>query len=231
MKRTILLLTGALTLHACSPRPARSADNVPATQWVHEAAKRLEPQVIAWRRHIHQNPELGNQEFKTAEYVAQHLQKLGLEVATGVAKTGVVAVLKGGRKGKVVALRADMDALAVKEASNLPFASRAKGTYFGKEVDVAHMCGHDAHTAMLMGAAQVLAENRNKVLGQVVFIFQPAEEGAADIDVFAPNPPSWGAKRMLEEGSWKRIASRRSLACTSCRVPGRASSCTRKALL
>lgn len=180
-----------MTVHATTVLP---------TAWVTQAAQGVEPQVIEWRRHIHQHPELGNFEVKTAELVAKHMKKLGLEVHTGIAGTGVVAVLQGGLPGPTVGLRADMDALPVKETSGLPFASQAKGVYFGKEVDVMHACGHDAHTAMLMGAASVLAQNKDKVPGKVVFIFQPAEEGAANIDVFDPKAPSWGAKRMVEEG-------------------------------
>ncbi len=184
---------------ACSSWMSYAADITP-TAWVTQAANAVEPQVIEWRRHIHQHPELGNFEVKTAELVAKHLKQLGLEVHTGIAGTGVVAVLQGGLEGPTVGLRADMDALPVKESAALPFASKAKGIYFGKEVDVMHACGHDAHTAMLMGAASVLAQNRDKVPGKVVFIFQPAEEGAANIDVFDPKAPSWGAKRMVEEG-------------------------------
>ena len=174
--------------------------DVAPTSWVKQAATTVDPQVIEWRRHIHQNPELGNFEVETAVFVAEHLKGLGLEVHTGIAGTGVVAVLQGRLPGPTVGLRADMDALPVKETSGLPFASQAKGVYFGKEVDVMHACGHDAHTAMLMGAAYVMAKNKDKIPGKVVFIFQPAEEGAANIDVFQPDAPSWGAKRMVEEG-------------------------------
>lgn len=188
------LLLSASVLHA---QPA--SDYAP-TPWVAAAAADIEDEVIDWRRHIHQHPELGNFEVNTAKFVADHLRALGLEVHTGVAGTGVVAVLQGGLEGPTVGLRADMDALPVKETSGLPFASQAKGIYFGNEVDVMHACGHDAHTAMLMGAAEILAKNKDKVPGKVVFIFQPAEEGAADIDVFAENAPSWGARRMVEEG-------------------------------
>src|SRR5262249_14595783 len=126
-------------------------------QDIRQRAAQIESKLIAWRRDIHENPELGEQENRTAGIVADHLKKLGLEVKTGVARTGVVAVLKGGKPGPVVALRADMDALPVKEPEGLSFASRAKGKYLGRDVDVMHACGHDAHTAILMATAEVLA--------------------------------------------------------------------------
>lgn len=162
-----------------------------------EQAAAIEDQLIKWRRDIHQHPELGEQEYRTSRIVARHLRSLGMEVHTGVARTGVVGILHGARPGRTVALRADMDALPVKEPPGLPFASEAKGVYHGTEVDVMHACGHDAHTAMLMAAAQVLAEMRDQLQGSVVFIFQPAEEGSS---LVMPGEGSWGAKRMLEEG-------------------------------
>ncbi len=194
--------TATATALACCAFAVQAAGtpSVIPTPWVQSGASAVEAKVIEWRRHIHQHPELGNQEVQTAAFVAQQLKKIGLEVHTGIAGTGVVAVLKGALPGPTVGLRADMDALPVKETSGLPFASQAKGQYFGKEVDLMHACGHDAHTAMLLGAASVLAQNKDKVPGSVVFVFQPAEEGAADIDVFAKNAPSWGARRMVEEG-------------------------------
>ena len=137
-----------------------------------------EDRVIAWRRDIHEHPELSNREFRTAKLVAEHLESLGLEVQTGVAHTGVVGLLKGGKPGPVVALRADMDALPVTEQVDVPFASKVRTTYNGREVGVMHACGHDCHTAMLMGVASVLTEMRDKLPGSVKFIFQPAEEGA-----------------------------------------------------
>lgn len=140
----------------------------------------IESKLIGWRRDIHQNPELSNQEVRTAKLVADHLRSLGLEVKTGVGGTGVVGILKGGKPGKVVALRADMDALPVKELVDLPFASKAKGKHMGKEVDVAHACGHDAHTAILMATAEVLAGMRDQIPGTVKFLFQPAEEGPSE---------------------------------------------------
>ncbi len=151
--------------------------------------------LVAWRRDLHANPELGFAETRTAAVVAAHLRALGMEVRTEVGKTGVVGVLRGGRPGGVVALRADMDALPVLEATGLPFASTATGTYMGNTVPVAHACGHDAHVAMLMGAAEVLAGMREDLPGTVVFIFQPAEEGAP------PGEPLGGARLMIAEGA------------------------------
>jgi amidohydrolase len=140
----------------------------------------IETRMIGWRRDIHQHPELSNQEHRTAALVAEHLRKLGLEVRTGVGGTGVVGLLRGSRPGKVVALRADMDALPVKELVDLPFASRDKGRHMGREVDVMHACGHDGHTAILMAAAEVLSGMKDKIHGTVKFIFQPAEEGPSE---------------------------------------------------
>lgn len=156
-----------------------------------------ESKVIEWRRHLHQNPELGNREFQTAKYIEQHLRALGLEVETGIAHTGLVGFLKGGKPGPTVALRADMDALPVTERADLPFASKAKTTYQGKDVGVMHACGHDTHVAMLMGAAEVLAGLRDELAGNVLFIFQPAEEGA-------PDNEEGGAELMLKEGIFKK---------------------------
>lgn len=161
-------------------------------------AKAVEAQLIAWRRDIHQHPELGNYETRTARLVADHLRRLGLEVKTGVAKTGVVGLLKGASPGPVVALRADMDALPVKERVDVPFASKAKGQFLGKEVDVMHACGHDTHVAILMATAEVLAGMKAQLPGSVKFIFQPAEETPADIEPDGSN--TWGAKQMVAEG-------------------------------
>ncbi|WP_458307555.1 amidohydrolase [Croceiramulus getboli] len=158
-----------------------------------KSAEKLEDQVIEWRRDIHQNPELSNQEYQTAEKIANHLRSLGIEVQTGVAKTGVVGILKGNRPGKVVALRADIDALPVTERNDLPFKSEVKATFLGTETGVMHACGHDTHTAILMGVAQVLSEHKDKIKGTVKFIFQPAEEGP-------PPGEEGGAKLMIKEG-------------------------------
>jgi amidohydrolase len=133
------------------------------------------PKVIEWRRHIHQNPELGNREFKTAEYIATYLKSLGLEVKTGVGKTGVVAILRGGKPGPCIGLRADMDGLPVAERADIPFKSLVKSDYNGQPVSVMHACGHDTHISMLMGAAQVLSSMKKDIAGTVKFVFQPAE--------------------------------------------------------
>ena len=151
------------------------------------------PQVIAWRRDLHQHPELSNREFRTSKLVAAELTKMGLEVQTGVAKTGVVAILKGGKPGPLVALRADMDALPVKEQVDLPFASKVTAEFNGQQVGVMHACGHDAHVAMLLGTAKVLVANRKDLAGSVMFVFQPAEEGP-------PAGEEGGARLMLKEG-------------------------------
>ena len=152
----------------------------------------IEEKVIQWRHDIHQHPELSNREFNTAQKVADHLRSLGMEVQTGVAHTGVVGILKGKKPGKVVALRADMDALPVTERNALPYRSQVVSEYNGQQVGVMHACGHDTHVAILMGAAEILAKNNN-FAGTVKFIFQPAEEGA-------PDGERGGAKYMIEEG-------------------------------
>ncbi|AUA58609.1 Uncharacterized hydrolase YxeP [Achromobacter spanius] len=178
--------------------PLMPAPNAALSEQIEQRARAIEDKLIAWRRDIHQHPELGNQETRTAKLVADHLRALGMDVKTGVAGTGVVAVLKGGKPGPVVALRADMDALPVKEQVDVPFASKAKGTYLGKEVDVMHACGHDTHTAILMATAEVLAGMKDQLPGSVKFIFQPAEESPAD---FEPDGKKiWGAKMMVQEG-------------------------------
>ncbi|MEO0528293.1 MAG: amidohydrolase [Bacteroidota bacterium] len=153
----------------------------------------IESKVIEWRRDIHQNPELSNREFKTAEKIAAHLRSLGIETQTGVAKTGVVGILKGDAPGKVVALRADIDALPVTERNDLSFKSTVTSEFLGKKVGVMHACGHDTHTAILMGVAEILSKNKDKIKGTVKFIFQPAEEGA-------PPGEEGGALLMVKEG-------------------------------
>lgn len=158
----------------------------------------IQPKMVAWRRDIHRHPELSGQEVRTAALVADHLRALGLEVRTGVGGHGVVGLLKGGRPGKVVALRADMDALPVAEITGLPFASGVTQMHMGSESPVMHACGHDGHTAMLMGVAEVLAGMREQIPGTVKFIFQPSEEGTS----VPPEPgTSWGAKAMVEDGA------------------------------
>ena len=162
------------------------------TSWSQEISSALAEKVVQWRHEIHQNPELSNREFKTAEKVATHLRSLGMAVKTGVAHTGVIGILKGKKPGKVLALRADMDALPVTERNDLPFKSNVRAKYNGKETGVMHACGHDTHVAILMGAAEYLAQN-NDFAGTVKFIFQPAEEGA-------PQGEEGGADVMIEEG-------------------------------
>ena len=157
------------------------------------ATNKIEQKVIAWRRDIHEHPELGNSEIRTAALIAKHLQMLGLEVKTGVAYTGVVGILKGGKPGPVVALRADMDALPVIERTPVPFASKVKVQYNGKEAGVMHACGHDTHVAMLMGVAEILTAMKKDLKGTIKFIFQPAEEGA-------PKGEEGGAELMVKEG-------------------------------
>ena len=158
-----------------------------------EIPSSLEAKVIQWRHEIHQNPELSNREFKTAEKVAAHLKALGMEVQTGIAHTGVIGLLKGKRAGKVLALRADMDGLPVTEDNNLPYKSTVKAKFSGQETGVMHACGHDTHVAILMGVAEYLAKN-NDFAGTVKFIFQPAEEGP-------PPGEKGGARLMVEEGA------------------------------
>jgi len=159
------------------------------------ATARIEPQLIAWRRDLHQHPELGNREFRTAGVVAEHLRRLCLdEVHTGVAHTGVIGLLRGAMPGPVVALRADMDALPVTEEVDLPFASKARAPWNGETVGVMHACGHDAHTAILMAVAEVLAALRSQLRGTVKFIFQPAEE-------LPPEGEDGGAEMMIREGA------------------------------
>ena len=154
----------------------------------------VEPELIQWRRHLHQHPELSNRETETARYVAERLRSFGLEPQTGIARTGVVALLRGGRPGPVVALRADMDGLPVREEVNLPFASKAIAEYEGDKVGVMHACGHDTHVAILLATARVLTQVKDRLPGSVKFIFQPAEEGAP-----LDERPA-GAELMINEG-------------------------------
>lgn len=192
MKKTLIgLLSLASTLTLTSVAAAAETN-----QQVSNTADQLEQKVIDWRRHLHQNPELSNREFETSKYIARHLKSLGLEVQTGVAHTGVVALLKGAKSGPVVALRADMDALPVKERVELPFASKATSEYLGKEVPVMHACGHDTHMAILMGVAELLVGMKDELPGTVKFIFQPAEEGS-------PPGEEGGAELMVKQGVLK----------------------------
>jgi len=163
---------------------------------VDKMANTLEKKVIEWRRDFHQNPELSNKEFETAKKITKHLKGLGLEVTENVAKTGVVGILKGKNTKKTVALRADIDALPVTERTDVPFKSKVKTTFLDTEVGVSHACGHDTHTAILMGVAEILSKNKDKINGTVKFIFQPAEEGP-------PPGEEGGAKLMIKEGVLK----------------------------
>jgi amidohydrolase len=160
------------------------------------AAEKLQAKVVAWRRDFHQHPELSNREQRTAAKVAEHLRSLGLKPKTGIAHHGVVAIIKGGKPGPRIALRADMDALPVTERSDLPFASKATSSYRGETVGVMHACGHDAHTGILMGVAEALVAMRADLPGEVMLIFQPSEEGA-------PTGEEGGAALMLKEGLFK----------------------------
>jgi amidohydrolase len=187
MKKTIFYIL--IVLVTCTI----NAQNSVLKTKISQKANALESKVIQWRRELHENPELGNREYKTAEKIAAYLQSIGIEVKTGIAKTGVVGILKGGKPGPVVALRADMDALPVKERVNIPFASKIEGEYNNQKVNVMHACGHDTHVAMLMGTATILAELRKDIKGTVKFIFQPAEEGA-------PEGEEGGAELMVKEG-------------------------------
>lgn len=158
-----------------------------------QQVKEIEPAMIEWRRYFHQNPELSNREFKTGARIAEQLRSFGIEVQYPVAKTGVVGLLKGGKPGPVMALRADIDALPVTERNSLPFASTAKSTYNGVETGVMHACGHDGHMSILLAVAKILAQNKNELAGTVKFIFQPGEEGA-------PPGEEDGAVTMIKEG-------------------------------
>ena len=178
---------------AFSTTGAHSQTSKSSTSSIETAINKIESKCIGWRRNFHQYPELGNREFRTAKLIAEHLRSLGLEVKEGVAHTGVIGILKGGKPGPVVGLRADMDALPVEERNSLPFVSKATGTYNGQEVKIMHACGHDAHMAILMSVAEVLAGMKNDLRGTVKFIFQPAEEGP-------PSGEEGGAELMIKEG-------------------------------
>ncbi|UYZ58130.1 amidohydrolase [Hymenobacter latericus] len=193
MFRLPVLLAAAAGLLALHPAPAAAQKKNPLAGRIDALSARVEPQVIAWRRDIHEHPELGNRETRTAGIVAAELKRLGLEVQTGVGKTGVVGLLRGGKPGPVVALRADMDALPVTEDRKVPFASKERTQYNGQEVGIMHACGHDSHVAMLLGTANVLSQLKNDLHGTVKFIFQPAEEGP-------PAGEEGGAALMVKEG-------------------------------
>src|SRR5688500_1732207 len=189
-RSALLIAATASVSFAQTPAGAASAA---VTQNATRRIEQVMPKVIAWRRDVHQNPELGNREVRTAKLVADHLRSLGMEVKIGVAHTGVVGLLRGGKPGPVVALRADMDGLPVTEQVNLPFASKVRTAYNGQQVGVMHACGHDNHVAILMGVAEVLAGMKAELAGTVKFIFQPAEEGP-------PEGEDGGAKMMVAQG-------------------------------
>ena len=181
---TLLMAMACALVFAQNPKQQAKLD---------QKAKEIEGKMIEWRRHFHQYPELSNREFKTGKMIADHLKSLGLEVRYPVAKTGAVGILRTGRPGPTIALRADIDGLPVVERNSLPFASKEKSTYLGQEVGVMHACGHDTHIAILMATAQVLSEMKNELKGTIVFMFQPAEEGA-------PEGEEGGAALMIKEG-------------------------------
>ena len=188
--KNLLFITFALILSF----PVAIAQVNPKLQnQIESMALSMESKVIGWRRHFHQYPELSNREFNTAKKIAEHLRALGLDVTTEVAKTGVVGILKGGKNGPVIALRADMDALPVMERNALPFASKEKAVFNGQETGVMHACGHDTHVAILMGVAEILSKVKKDLKGTVKFIFQPAEEGP-------PAGEEGGAELMVKEG-------------------------------
>lgn len=182
-----ILIISATTLSAQKNNLKKLAD---------AAIPGIEKKCIDWRRDFHQHPELGNREFRTAAIISAHLRKLGLEVKDSIAHTGVLGILKGGKPGPVIALRADIDALPVTERVDVPFASKAKTTYNNIETGVMHACGHDAHTAILMAVAEILTKHKAEVKGTIKFIFQPAEEGA-------PKGETGGAQQMVAEGVLK----------------------------
>ena len=189
MKRHLLFTVVFINI-LCAPLIAQTSNY---SELIAEKANDIEAKVIDWRQDFHQNPELGNREVRTAGIVAKHLQSLGIETTTKVGVTGVIGILKGDKPGPVIALRADMDALPVEETNDLPYASKVKTMYNGKETSVMHACGHDGHTAILMGVAEILSSMKKDLKGTVKFIFQPAEEGA-------PKGEEGGAKLLVKEG-------------------------------
>ncbi|MDX1585592.1 MAG: amidohydrolase [Balneolaceae bacterium] len=189
--RHLLIVAGVFAL--LLPDKVIAQDNEELHQTIEEKTETIFEQVVDWRRHFHEHPELSNREDETAAYIADYMRSLGLKVETGIAHTGVVAVLEGANPGPVVGLRADIDALPVRERTDVPFKSTKTTTYLGQEVGVMHACGHDTHIAMLMGAAKILTDMKSELQGTVKFIFQPAEEGA-------PPGEEGGAELMIEEG-------------------------------
>ncbi len=184
----ILPLTCVCIFSTCTSRASQELTSDRIKQDIMD----VNPKLVTWRRHIHQNPELSNRELQTSKFVAKHLRDLGLEVRTGIAHTGVVGVLRGYKPGPVIALRADMDALPITELTDVPFRSKVKTSYNGKTVGVMHACGHDMHVAILMGAAEILSSYKKLLSGTIVFIFQPAEEGP-------PEGEEGGAEMMIAQ--------------------------------
>ncbi|MBD9480542.1 M20 family metallopeptidase [Pseudoxanthomonas sp. PXM02] len=198
MRHARPLIVSLLAATLCTALPVAAQDAATQRPEVAAAGKALQQQVVDWRRHFHQHPELSNREEQTAKRVADELRKLGLQPRTGIAHHGVTAVIKGGRPGPRIALRADMDALPVTERNSLPFASKATATYRGETVGVMHACGHDAHTGILLGVAKALVGMKDTLAGEVLLVFQPAEEGA-------PAGEEGGAEFMLKEGVFKEF--------------------------
>ncbi|MGB4960783.1 MAG: amidohydrolase, partial [Saprospiraceae bacterium] len=192
MKYIFIFLTFILTISIQAQKKGQPKPVDLSTQIAQLAAKN-EAQVIQWRRHLHQYPELSNREFKTMAYIAENLKDLDVTIETGMAYTGVVAVLNTGKPGPVIGLRADMDGLPVRERVNLPFASKEETEYLHQKVGIMHACGHDSHVAILMGTARILTAMKNDLKGKIVFVFQPAEEGA-------PSGEEGGAALMIKQG-------------------------------
>lgn len=185
MKKILLAISAIVSLQSFAQQNMSSI--------IEQKAAAIQSKLVEWRRYIHEHPELGNREFNTEKFIADHLKALGIEVKTGIAKTGVVGILKGDKPGPVIALRSDMDALPIKERVDLPFKSTVTAEYLGATVPVMHACGHDAHIAMLIGTAEVLSSMKKDLQGTVKFIFQPAEEGP-------PGDEEGGAPLMVKEG-------------------------------
>ena len=192
MKKLTLIIFGCVWLLEADAQPSNTPPGT-APSWIDAAASAIEPKTIAWRRDIHAHPELGNREFRTSKLIADHLRSLGIEVKEKVGHTGVVGILRGGKPGPVIGLRADMDGLPVTERVDLPFASKTKAEYNGQQVGVMHACGHDTHVAMLMSVAEILAQRKDELAGTIKFVFQPAEEGA-------PKGEEGGAELMIKDG-------------------------------
>ena len=185
MRKLFALLAAFVCLQAFAQKDLSSL--------IDQKAQAIQSKLVEWRRYIHQHPELSNREYKTGEFIAEHLKALGIEVKYPVAKTGVVGILKGAKPGPVIALRSDMDALPVKERTDVPYKSTVTAEYLGQTVPVMHACGHDTHISILLGTAEVLASMKNQLAGTVKFIFQPAEEGP-------PGDEEGGAPLMVKEG-------------------------------